>query len=182
MLVRNPIVVPTNGYQQSTPANGIHMAGWRVGRREISKGRDYYIANITAESTPRYITCRQNTRLFLYASKCTQTLDSQLDSRAHTLSTTWITRLNPTRSNCCVSLGAREPGSLYIGPVIFSLIHLGPQETSTLRLHVIGPAARLAPSGGMPPPSSSSVLRRHGPYLDSPLTGTSLDTYVCVTF
>ena len=71
ILIRSPIVVPTNRYQQSTSANGIHMAGWRAGRRMISEGRDYYPANITAESTLRYITCRQNTRLFLYDSKHT---------------------------------------------------------------------------------------------------------------
>ena len=81
MLVCNPIVVPANGYQQSTP-----MAGWHAGRREISEGRDYFLA----KSTPRKVTCRQITRLFLRDSKRTM-LDSQLDSRAHTLSTTWIT-------------------------------------------------------------------------------------------
>ena len=91
MLVRNPIVVPANGYQQSRPPDDIHMAGWRAGRRMISEGRDYYPANITAESTLRYITCRQNTILLLYASKRTWTLDSQLDSLAHNLSTTLMT-------------------------------------------------------------------------------------------
>ena len=77
MLIRNPIVVPTNMYQQITPANKIHMAGWRAGKREISEGRDYFPANITSEATPRDITCRQNTRLFLYASKRTRTLEGQ---------------------------------------------------------------------------------------------------------
>ena len=77
MLVCNPIVVPANGYQQSTPTDEIHMAGWRAGRREISEGRDYFPANVTAEATPRHITCRQNTRLFLYASKRTRTLEGQ---------------------------------------------------------------------------------------------------------
>ena len=54
-------------------------------------------------------------------------------------------------SNVCVSLGARKPSSLYIVPVIFSVIHLGPQEISTLCLHVIGPATRLAPYREMVP-------------------------------
>ena len=77
MLVRNPIMVPANGYRQATQSDKIHMAGRRVGRREISEGRDYFPANITAEATPRYITCRQNTRLFLYVSKRTRMLEGQ---------------------------------------------------------------------------------------------------------
>ena len=91
MLVRNPIVVPANGYQQSTTPNKTHMAGWRAGRREISEGRDHFLANNTAESTPRHIFCRQHTRQFLCDSKRTRTLDNQHDGCAHTLSTTWIT-------------------------------------------------------------------------------------------
>ena len=52
----------------------------------------------------------------------------------------------------CVSLGTREPISLYIGPLFVSLIHVWEcQDNGALRLHVIGPAARCAPSGGMPP-------------------------------
>ena len=38
ILIRSPIVVPTNRYQQSTPINKIHMAGWRAGRHDISEG------------------------------------------------------------------------------------------------------------------------------------------------
>ena len=71
MLVRNPIMVLANGYQQGTPPDEIHMAGWRADRREISEGGDYFPANVTAKATPRYVTCHQNTRLFLYASKHT---------------------------------------------------------------------------------------------------------------
>ena len=57
-----------------------------------------------------------------------------------------------SQSGVCVSLGAREPSSLYIGPLFVSLYSFrGSQDTSGLRLHVIGPAARLAPSGGMAP-------------------------------
>ena len=55
MLVRNPIMVPANGYQQGTTQDEIHMAGWRAGRREISEGRDYFPANVTVEATPRYM-------------------------------------------------------------------------------------------------------------------------------
>ena len=39
-------------------------------------------------------------------------------------------------------------------------------------------ASRLPGDG---PPSSSYVLRLHGPYLDAPLTRTFLDAYICVT-
>ena len=91
MLVRNPIVVPANEYQQGTQPDKIHMTGWRAGKRKISKGRDYFLTNITDKSTPQQITCRQVTRSFSCKSKRTQTLDSQLYSRAHTLSITWIT-------------------------------------------------------------------------------------------
>ena len=52
----------------------------------------------------------------------------------------------------CVSLGTRKPVSLYIGPLFVSLIHIWEsQDNDALRLHAIGPAARLAPSGGVTP-------------------------------
>ena len=74
MLVRGPIVISTKGCQQNTQTDEIHIAGWRAGRREISEGQDYFFANITAEPTPRQITCRQITILFLCDSECTRTL------------------------------------------------------------------------------------------------------------
>ena len=48
-----------------------------------------------------------------------------------------------------MSLGTREPSfPLYLTLFLFISYHLGVPVTGILRLHVIGPAARLAPSGG----------------------------------